>query len=85
MGEAEEERMPSWGLEPGRELGRGWVAGSDGKLCLRWGGVSPFAALISHLRTSILSNKSPSAFCFVFTEKLQIYILKLNIPIKHGN
>lgn len=37
MGEAEEERMPSWGLEPGRELGRGWAAGSDGKLCLRWG------------------------------------------------
>lgn len=59
-----------WGLEPGRGLGRGWAAGSDGKLCLRWGGMSPFAALISHVRMSILSNKSPSAFCFVFTEKL---------------
>jgi hypothetical protein len=74
MEETQEERTLTWGLEPGRELRRGWAAGGDGKLCLRWGGRVTFCC--SYFTRENVHSVEQEPLCFLlcfYREAINLY------------
>lgn len=64
MEETPEEGTLTWGLEPGRELRRrGWAAGGDGKLCLRWRGRVTFCC--SYFTRENVHSVEQEPLCFL--------------------